>query len=266
MAQGAWKTAYASAIGTSHAKTGAPCQDAGFCILVHGAGGAEFLVAAVADGAGTASRSEAGANRAVDLFIRAFGEAASVVPDIAAIDRGFVERWVARAKAEIGAMAADEGHDIRDFACTLLGAVVGPAGAVYVQIGDGAIIASGATPGEYQEVFWPQHGEFANTTNFLTQDNAEAVLETADTKLVVNEIALFSDGIERLVLDFANRTVHAPAFRPIFNWLAGTPPGASAEPSAALAAYLASEPVNRRTDDDKTLVMATRLPAPTRPA
>ena len=80
----------------------------------------------------------------------------------------------------------------------------------------------------------------------------------------MDEVAVFSDGIERLVLDMANKEVHSPAFKPIFEWLSGIEPDRTGEPSKALLAYLASDHVNRRTDDDKTLVMATRAlpPAP----
>ena len=52
-----WRTAHASVIGTSHTATGAPCQDAGDCEVLAAADGSEILVAAVADGAGSAKRS-----------------------------------------------------------------------------------------------------------------------------------------------------------------------------------------------------------------
>ena len=64
------------------------------------------------------------------------------------------------------------------------------------------------------------------------------------------------------MLDMSSKTVHSPAFQPIFEWLAGTEPDRSDAPSTALVAYLGSEHINRRTDDDKTLVMATRAMPP----
>ena len=72
MKGGAWRTAYASVIGTSHTKTGSPCQDAGGCTVVKAVDGAEVLVAAVSDGAGTASRSEAGSALAVSRYLSRF--------------------------------------------------------------------------------------------------------------------------------------------------------------------------------------------------
>lgn len=247
-----WRTAYASVLGTSHLKTGSPCQDAGGCIVVQGADGGEVLIAAVSDGAGTAKRSEVGASLAVARFLRDFAET-----DPASIDRGFALEWIASVQGEIAALAADEGNQVRDYACTMLGAVVAESGAVYLQIGDGAIVVGGDEGGEYSWIFWPQHGEYANVTNFLTQEQATETLEF-ETGPAVREIALFSDGIERLVLDFSSNAVHSPSFRPIFKWLAGTEPNDMQQPAQALINYLRSDHVNKRTDDDKTLVMATR--------
>ncbi len=146
-----------------------------------------------------------------------------------------------------------------DYACTVLGAVVGPDDAVYCQVGDGAIVVGNNDGSRGLDwVFWPQHGEFANQTNFVTQHNVEDVLDFERGNGCVNEIALFSDGLERLVLDMSSRTVHAPAFNPIFQWLAQTSPTDAIDTAAGIRAYLGSDHINSRTDDDKSLVVATR--------
>ena len=258
-----WRTAYASVIGTSHAKTGAPCQDAGGCRVVKAHDGRDVLIAAVADGAGSAKRSEAGATLAVSLFLAEFSEAVSADPDLLGLSQDFVNDWLDSTRDAIAAQAEAEGLEPRDFACTFLAAIVGRSELVCFQIGDGAIVVSDGEMGTYRSVFWPQHGEFANTTNFITQDHVHDVMAFERSDLAVQEIALFSDGIERLVLDLSAKSVHAPSLRPIFDWLAGTEPVASdGDPTGALVAYLGSEHVNRRTDDDKTLVMATRASPP----
>jgi len=256
-----WRTAFASVIGTSHTKSGSPCQDTGGCRVVTASNGTEVLVAAVSDGAGTAARSEAGSALTVHRFLHDFAEAVGHDPTLASIDVAFVREWIKSINCAIADQASEEGHETRDYACTLLGAIVGTTGSVYVQIGDGAIVVSTEEPGEYSWIFWPQHGEYANTTNFITQ---ERVVESLlfETGSAVPEIALFTDGIERLVLDLSARTVHSPSFAPIFAWLASTGPDRTDGQSPALAAYLASQHVNSRTDDDKTLVMATRVSPP----
>ncbi|SDB22043.1 PP2C family serine/threonine-protein phosphatase [Belnapia rosea] len=256
-----WRTAYASSIGTSHQKSGTPCQDAGGCRVVKAADGREVLVIGVSDGAGTAKRSDIGSALVVESFLERFAEAAATSPDLKAIDRKLVDEWFDDVRDSIGARAAQDGAEPNDYACTLLGAVVGPEAAAYVQIGDGAIVVSSEEASGYSWIFWPQHGEYANSTYFITQDGAERVLQF-EIQPAMDEIAIFSDGIERLVLDMTARTVHGPAFRPIFEWLASTEPDLSGAPSPGLAAYLGSDHVNRRTDDDKTLVMATRALPP----
>ena len=66
---------------------------------------------------------------------------------------------------------------VSDYACTLLGVVASPSRIAYFQIGDGAIVIPSGEPGTYDWVFWPQHGEYANTTNFVTDANAQAVFQ-----------------------------------------------------------------------------------------
>lgn len=250
----AWRTAYASTAGTSHARSGTPCQDAGRCDVLAVAGG-EVLVACVADGAGSAAHSELGARLVVECFHAVFGDAARAAPALEWLDRDFALGWLAMVQDRIRGLAADMACEASEFACTALGAVVGETGAGFVQIGDGAIVVGGA--GAHAWVFWPQHGEYANSTFFVTMPDAAELLQF-ERRNAPAELALFSDGLERLILDMRTRTVHSPSLRPILGWLAATGPALDGLPSPVVAAFLHSEPVNRRTDDDKTLVLAVR--------
>ena len=258
----AWRTAYASAAGTSHVRRGTPCQDAGRCDVVQAADGSEILVASVSDGAGSAPRSEQGARLAVESFQQVFADRARAQPGLGFLDEACARAWLESLQADIAALAEADGLSARDYACTFLGAVIGPTAAAFLQVGDGAIVvADGRDDDEHRWITWPQHGEFANSTFFVTMEEAGQMLaftrrEIDDARAPVRELVMFSDGLERLILDMGRRTVHSPSVRPILNWLAGTePPGG---PSGVLATYLDSANVNRRTDDDKTLVMATR--------
>ena len=259
----AWRYAYASVAGTSHDKNGSPCQDAGSCRVVEASGGGSILLAMASDGAGSARRSEEGSRLAVALFLDEFGQACRE-RGILAIDRPFILAWLTKLRRRIWARAARAGMRAGDYACTALGAVVAEDRAVFFQIGDGAIVVSGREhAGDYDWVFWPQHGEFANTTNFVTQREAARAIEIEFHAGPIDDVALFTDGIERLVLDLKAKTAHTPFFRPLFGWLAGTQPPETSAVSPALLQYLASKQVCDRTDDDKTLIMATRRPAPT---
>jgi hypothetical protein len=72
----------------------------------------------------------------------------------------------------------------------------------------------------------------------------------------VAQVALFTDGLERLALDFMTRRAFTPFFTSMFRSLPSDLPGRHKQLSQALRAFLDSSVVTARTDDDKTLVMA----------
>ena len=264
MSDAEWRVAHASVIGTSHEKTELPCQDAGCCRIVSDPEGQHVLLAVACDGAGTASRSLDGATLTIDRFLPEFSGAIDHL-GLDGITKEFVEDWLSRVRAEIRERAEVADLSPREFACTLLGAVVGHDQAAFFQIGDGAIVVSNRTePDDYGWVFWPQHGEFANQTNFITQDNALEILEFELEERCVDEIAMFTDGIERLVLDLQKKTAPAPFFRTLFGWLAKTEQaevGGDIPASEVVSRYLSSKQINDKTDDDKTLILASRRAA-----
>jgi len=255
-----WKYGSASAAGTLHLKSSTLCQDASRAEVVLDAGGNEVLVAAVSDGAGSAALAHLGSGLACDLFVddvksHIEGGSASAISS-----ENFFTDWVGKFRRLVTGWSRAETTRMQDYACTLLAAVVWPDRAVYIQIGDGAIIESRRDePDRYAVVCWPQQGEYANTTNFLTDtDAAEKVFREVRSG-AVDEVAIFTDGIQRLALDYRARSAHAPFFAPLFAWLRSRPDGHSRELSDSLAVYLNSEKINSRTDDDKTLVLATRM-------
>jgi hypothetical protein len=261
-----WRLAHASVIGTSHEKTGLPCQDVGGCRIISDPDGRHVLLAVACDGAGSASLSLDGATLTVNRFLEQFGDAATRT-GLDGITKEFTEDWLARLRSEISDRARAADLSPREFACTILGAVVGDDRVAFFQIGDGAIVVSNRIEaGDYGWVFWPQHGEFANQTNFITQDDALEVLEFELEERCIDEIAMFTDGIERLVLDLHEKTAHAPFFRTLFGWLVKTEPVAVSEETPAsevMSRYLGSKQINDRTDDDKTLILASRRQAST---
>jgi hypothetical protein len=258
MTSGSWRYAAASALGTSHAKLGSPCQDAHACDVVLSATGGPILVAVVADGAGSASRSQDGSRLSCDFVaaaVRTFCDAGGAVRDLS---RETVSGWLTRLQAEIAALADAEGLGPRDFACTLVAAIIGEEHAAFFQLGDGAMVVSDGD--DYAWIFWPDQGEYENLTFFVTDPQSLERLQVDLCERRIEEIALFSDGLQRLVLNYQSRTAHAPFFRPLLSTVRAADGEAVASLSAKLAAYLNSPPVNDRTDDDKTLILATRRP------
>jgi len=257
-----WKYVLASVAGTSHLKKGIPCQDSSECRIFLDGQGHKILVAVVSDGAGSASHSELGSALACNLLI---GEMETYFANGGAIkelNREFAANCLTNFQNEIRIRAEADGLALGDFACTVLASIVGPDCAAFMQIGDGCIVVSELEePDEYSWVFWPQKGEFANMTTFATGEQAAERLEFAVVNQKVAELALFTDGIERIALRFETQEVHSPFFLPMFVPLRPQQSGHVESLSFSLRQFFNSERINDRTDDDKTLILATRCTA-----
>jgi hypothetical protein len=226
--------------------------------------GRSLLVAVAADGAGSAERGREGARIAcetvvelADAWARA-GRHDEPTRDLSAFERADVGEWIGRVRSRIEQAMLPEGREVRDFSCTLVVALVDDARAVFFQIGDGALVYRVAGDRRYSLAFWPQLGEYANLTRFVTDGDALEQVQFAVAENV-DEVALLTDGLQGLALRFASREAHGPFFDPMFERLRGDPDQGGDDLSGALVSFLESPAVNQRTDDDKTLVLATRL-------
>ena len=252
-----WRVAGASVEGTSHSGAGVGCQDA-HAVGVLGGG---TLVAVVADGAGSAARAGDGARHACAFFYDRIGALLAGGGGSEDVTRGQALGWLDAFGLEVEAAAVGAGAERRDYACTLLVAVVGAASAVFFQVGDGAMAMNLAgMPGLYYLPISPERGEYANVTSFATDPDVSGHLRFEAVRQRVDEVALFTDGIESLAVRFSDGAVHDPFFRRLFPIVRTAPPGRTKHPrlSTSLIEFLSSDRVNERTDDDKTLVLASR--------
>lgn len=275
-----WRFVAACARGTSHLKTSRPCQDRVACRIL----GNQTLVAAVADGAGSAALAELGADITVKTTVRFLSRQ---------LDGGrsdydeMLREAAVEARDEVLAAALRHGSQPRDFASTLLAVVVRPEGGSALQIGDGVIAVSDGGNGwewafwpqrveyanhipnpdwnkrEFRWIFWPQRGEYVNTTHFLTDANAVECLRIVPRLGRVADIALMTDGAESLALHYASSSLHEPFFHGMFRPLADADEaevndgGEIKELSASLGHFLSSDRVRSRTDDDVSLILAS---------
>jgi hypothetical protein len=178
---------------------------------------------------------------------------------VADISPQFAKDWLSHFQSEVAARAAAEEISSREFACTFLAAVLGQESSVFMQVGDGLIvIPSAEEPEEYCWAFWPQRGEYANMTNFATDADAGEKLEHNLIPHRIDEVAVLTDGLQNLTIQYETQMVHTPFFRPIFEWLRPASQASFEKLTAAMTGYLQSEKINERTDDDKTLILATR--------
>ena len=248
-----WRVLHESVAGTSHESTGTPCQDNCDARPTQ-PGQEEFLVLACADGAGSASLSHVGSALACQRFLEVACVELQDGASLATLDESVLARWMGAVRDKLQAEAKARGIVARELACTLLTAVVGESEAIFCQVGDGVIVVQEERG--YAPIFWPQNGEYANTTHFITDTGWEAVLQKRRWHGRLNEVALLTDGLQMLALNFGTKSVHSAFFAPFFDTLRKAE--SHDELRIPLRQFLNSPLVNARTDDDKTLMLATR--------
>lgn len=260
MKESAWTYIRSSVIGSKHFEVGLPCQDAGDCKLVRLADDSEVLIAVASDGAGSAQHAQAGSAVACARFISQIRGALDETDDLSFLMADYFKEWIAAFQREIKIIAEQNESSAREYACTFVAAIIGNEQSVFAQIGDGGIVLLEAeTSDSYQTVFWPQQGQFANQTYFLTDINAEANLMFRTINQNVQEVAVFTDGMQSLILNEESQTAHSPFFRPIFTALRKAETGCAEALQNGMVDYLMSPRITERTDDDKTLIFATRF-------
>ena len=252
--QTAWKTVFDSVKGTSHETSDQPCQDCCRVVTEPSTNG-DVLIAVCADGAGSAEHSDQGSQIACDQFIQLCKKYLLENESIQDINHELISDWLQKIRDSIVEKAEEIETSIRQMATTLLGCIITSNESLFVQIGDGAMVFRGEN--SFECAFWPHTGEYANMTNFLTSDDFAEKFEWKIVNDQINEFVAFTDGLERLVLKFEDQSVHEPAIAPMLDAIRRSESGE--EFFEPLRGFLNSKSVNERTDDDKTLVLATRL-------
>lgn len=244
-----WRWAAASCIGTSHQRMGTRKQDAYIVARIN----PHTFCAVVSDGAGSASYGGQGASlicRSLIADFRSWFEHNNCLPDDEVI-----LCWIDQVRDLLSEVAARRGLTKRQFAATLVMLVVFRGRVLALQIGDSALVARKA--GVWEALCWPENGEFASTTYFVT-DDPEVRLHTFNMNLEYDAFALFSDGLEAVALEQATQQPYARFFDPMLKPVDQTEgEGRLIELSGALARYLDSPVLCERTDDDKTLILVS---------
>ena len=258
-----WKGAHAARTGPSHAATGTPCQDRAFIACPERGDGT--LIAAVTDGAGTSPEAGAGAETALRAAVRSLsqglrepGQTPDLLPDLLP---ELLAQAAASAHAELARRALAEGNPLRYYNTTLVIAVHTGETLATLHVGDGAVAAA-REGGPCELVSPPEQGEYANETRFITDpDHMERLRVRVETGSRWDRIALFTDGLQRMVLDYSSGSPepHHPFFETLFAWLEAQAPGGSAR--RGLAGLLASPGVSGKSHDDVSIAAASRRTA-----
>jgi hypothetical protein len=247
-----WRWAAASRIGTSHQRLRTRKQDAFNCFLAPT--DSAIICAVVTDGAGSAELGGQGASvvcRTLSESLKGHFRTTVELPGASNI-----WAWINDARDRLACAAESRSMRRQNFASTLVMLVASHSRSVVAHIGDGSVVARDDA-GKWETLSWPENGEYASTTYFVTDDPAPR-LRILELPHAYDAYALFTDGIEDLALDQVARTPHQPFFgsmiRPLDH---STADGKDRSLSSALGQFLESERVCGRTDDDKSLILAS---------
>ncbi len=258
-----WRIAHASAIGLAHINQNTECQDRFACQTVKTAREGEVLIAVVADGAGSTTDGQIGAEVACEIFAGEIADFLSMKDaSLKSLTQDFGRRWISYFQQKIEHTAEQNNKEPRDYASTLVGAVIGEKAAAFYQIGDGGIVfsASGA-PASYRFAIAPLESEYVNVTDFVTDETAAERLRFELVEESIEDLILFSDGIYAVAVDYQNNQPHEPFLMPMIAPLRNG--AALTGLNEKLEKFLGSPKINEKTDDDKTIILASRAVAST---
>ena len=255
-----WNIAGASARGTSHRKHNLRCQDAFACESIND----DWIVLAVADGAGSAALSDIGSRIAVQAAIGSLREECEAPESgTLATEDNLHAALLKTAKKTFDAVV-ETARQVRclprELASTLIVVVAGPTTTAALHIGDGAVVIE-AVDGSLVTLSKPDAGEFMGESTFLVSPNGLARARVTFAP-GARSIALFSDGIQMLTLQYPLWEPFEPFFRQTFSFMSSM---RNAGATHHLESFVASDKLASRTDDDITLVLACQnlpLPAP----
>jgi serine/threonine protein phosphatase PrpC len=259
-----WKAVSRSVIGSSHQQQKLPCQDCGGSRVLD-----QLVVGAIADGAGSATHAEVGAKLAVtamleylsatEIWLQKQQNSWQTLPHKPTEDlvRKLFEKAVSQVIEVLHRQAESSHYEFSDLACTLLAFLATPDWVAAMQIGDGFMIVR-SPDSDYQLVFQPDKGEFANQTTFITSSSALDEMQIRVLPLSPIFICASSDALERVAIRMADWTPFTPFFIPLEEYLQETS-NPDVDDTYRMS-FLESDRLNQRTDDDKTLLLCRYEP------
>lgn len=240
-----WALCGASVTGAMHQQRGLGCDDA----YSYGVTG-NFVVAAVADGAGSVSGTSAWGSYVACRSVVRNGMRRQFIHDFETDPTGRAAqmRWLFDcARDAVMAQAHNMNLDAALLSTTLSVAVADPRAAEFGQIGDGVIATE--TDDGISTLLIEAKDEYANSTWFLQSENAfEHSFRTAHRE-GVRAFALSTDGMSYKITDVSSGAAYEPFFHGSWQHVRS---GASSGDFAAMLRGIEDD----QTGDDKTMVLS----------
>ena len=264
-----WLIARASLQGTSHVTGDVPCQDFNKVLQFN-----DYVIIAVADGLGSASKSDVGANIACSAVIDYICDELSnaqlqntlfrrikklfrrSVPEL--VDhKKLLFNAVDYARNKISAQALAESVPDAEYACTMILTLIIGSEFHLVHVGDGAVVGVFASENEeiIETISGPDNGEYANSTTPITSpyyaEHLRYACSNSDKKL--QGIFVFTDGIQNLCINHQTKQAFNGFFIPILKWFREFAPDVNLDDKCVQ--LLNSPRIRENSDDDLTLVV-----------
>jgi hypothetical protein len=233
-----------------HLQRELPCQDA----CRYGVIGSDAVAIAVADGLGSAARSETGAKLAVESAFQFCSDVLSAPRAEETKLEDVVRNASAHAREAIESHAYEENCDLRDLACTLIVVIASRGRFAVAHIGDGAVVAE--TEERLSISSGPGDSEYTNEVVPITSSAWQDSLRIFASNSGVSAIAVFTDGCQRATFSRSEGAIipFDRFFAPIFRYARQVTD--ETEGTKEIAVLLSSPKICEHSDDDKTLVVA----------
>jgi hypothetical protein len=251
-----WKIKKSSFVGTNHQEQGKGCQDYASYYL---APNDNYVIGAVADGAGSAKHSEIGAKIAVEEVINYFKEI--LYPKSINNENQAREKFTQVLDCVLFKLkeeAKNKGFLLSDLNSTLLVFIATTNWFASMQIGDGLIIIKPKN-GEYELVFKPDKGEYVNQTTFVTSSDAKERMQLRFQSINLSFICLTTDWCENISVTKAQESWKPKQdfFEALENCLLEKKSNINYQhfTPESIDKLLTSAKINQEIDDDKTLLL-----------
>lgn len=250
-----WAVCGASVTGSEHQRRGLGCDDA-----YSYAAATDFVVAAVADGAGSVTGTSAWGSYTACQSVLADATTPVFMQEHRAAStpaREAMMRWLFdRALESVRRQADLLELDVTLLSTTLCVAVADSSAATFGAIGDG-IIATETDDG-IATALTETKDEYANATWFIQSERAFEIAYRSVTHPLATAFALSTDGMSYKITNVATGEAYQPFFRGSWEHVRG---GASSANLGALLSGIEDD----QTGDDKTMVLAALRRHPKQP-
>ncbi len=228
-----------SSIGAHHVSVGLPCQDSSIAVMAP-----DYSLLVVADGMGSAPRSDEGACIAV-----------TAARDYCKKARFFnIKRLVTYCRANVLRYARENGTSAEELHTTFLAVVIRGDSMYCAQVGDGAIVlmANDSAQRVFQQAFAEDKQPLNVTYSLLQQDFDQWLLTDELDLQEVQAVFAITDGLTPMAINYRDES----AFPGFFNFFIEHILVADAPDdiiSSRVAQFLASDALAAKSNDDKSL-------------